>query len=218
MVQFLVNGPEEAAQALILAHGAGAAMDSPFMNAIAEGLGEQGITVFRFEFAYMAERRKGGPKRPPSSQGRLIGEWREAVGEVAAQRPVSAVAIGGKSLGGRVASMIADDVRAAGLVCLGYPFHPPSKPDVLRTRHLERLTTPTLIVQGTRDPFGNREEVGSYVLSPAIRFHWAEDGDHGLKPRKASGRTEDQNLTEAVRRIARFLVSSNRNSLENRPS
>lgn len=206
-MRFLVDGPEDAAQVLILAHGAGAAMDSAFMTAIAEGLGEEGVSVFRFEFAYMAGRREGGPKRPPSPQGRLIEEWREAAAEVAARRPKSKIAIGGKSLGGRIASMIADDIRAAALVCLGYPFHPPGKPDVLRTRHLERLTTPTLIAQGTRDPFGNREEVRSYALSPTIRFHWAEDGDHSLKPRKASGRSEGQNLEEAVHRIARFLKS-----------
>jgi len=113
--------------------------------------------------------------------------------------------IGGKSMGGRIASMVADEAEIAGLVCLGYPFHPPGKPEKLRTAHLERLATPALFVQGTRDPFGTREEVAGYRLSPAIGFHWSEDGDHSLKPRKSSGRTTELSLDEAVAAIAGFL-------------
>ena len=92
-------------------------------------------------------------------------------------------------MGGRVASMIADEERAAGrlsgLFCLGYPFHPPGKPESLRTAHLETLATPALICQGTRDIFGSREEVSAYKLSTTIAIRWFEDGDHDLKPRKA---------------------------------
>ena len=182
-------------------------MDSAFMNAMAQGLGERGILVLRFEFAYMAARRAGGPKRPPSAQARLLEEWKDVAIEVSTSRPRHRVFVGGKSLGGRIASTIADAVQAAGLVCLGYPFHPPGKPEVLRTDHLRRLGTPALFVQGSRDPFGSREEVCAYDLSPAITFHWAEDGDHGLKPRKRSGRTEAQNLSEAQAAIARFVTS-----------
>ena len=97
--------------------------------------------------------------------------------------------IGGKSMGGRVASMVADELFAdgkiAGLLCLGYPFHPPAKPDQLRTKHLAELATPTLICQGTRDEFGSREEVAGYDLSERIELLWLEDGDHDLKPRKS---------------------------------
>ena len=93
--------------------------------------------------------------------------------------------IGGKWMGGRVASMIADEAHAAGLLCLGYPFHPVGKPTQLRTAHLGGLKTPALIVQGTRDPFGTREEVAGYKLSKAIEILWLEDGDHDLRPRKA---------------------------------
>ncbi|TIQ47186.1 MAG: alpha/beta hydrolase, partial [Mesorhizobium sp.] len=97
--------------------------------------------------------------------------------------------IGGKSMGGRVASMIADEMfskrEISGLLCLGYPFHPPEKPTQLRTKHLADLRTPTLIFQGTRDEFGTRDEVATYDLSDAIEILWLEDGDHDLKPRKS---------------------------------
>ncbi len=115
--------------------------------------------------------------------------------------------IGGKSFGGRVASMVADALGVSGLVCLGYPFHPPEKPDQLRTVHLEHLGTPALICQGTRDPFGTAEQVAGYELSPSIELLWLDDGDHDLRPRKAiSGRTYRQNLTEASDAIAAFVA------------
>jgi hypothetical protein len=116
--------------------------------------------------------------------------------------------IGGKSLGGRVASLAADELYSAGhndgLVCLGYPFHPPDKPGNLRTAHLEELRCPTLIVQGERDPFGSRAEVESYRLSPAIQFAWAGDGDHDLGPRGDSGFTRAGNLALAADALAAF--------------
>ena len=98
-----------------------------------------------------------------------------------------------------------DEAEVDGLVCLGYPFHPVGKPERLRTEHLKDITTPTLIVQGTRDPFGKSEEVATYELAKRIRLHWLEDGDHSLKPRKSSGRTEEQNWQEGVDAIADFL-------------
>ncbi len=101
--------------------------------------------------------------------------------------------------------MLADEVGARGLVCLGYPFHPPGRPDRLRVAHLETLRTPTLIVQGTRDALGNRHEIGGYALSPQIRMSFLEDGDHSFKPRVRSGRTESQNLQRAVDAVAEFV-------------
>jgi len=116
------------------------------------------------------------------------------------------VFIGGKSLGGRVASMIAEDVyrqgKIAGLVCLGYPFHPPARPDSLRTAHLQGLAIPALICQGTRAPFGTREQVKEYRLSDAIDLFWLDDGDHDFKPRKASGLTHAQNIGAAAHAVA----------------
>jgi uncharacterized protein len=110
-------------------------------------------------------------------------------------------------MGGRIASMVADEVGARGLVCMGYPFHPPGRPDKLRTGHLESLRTPALIVQGTRDAFGTPEDVAGYRLSPSIRVVWLEDGDHSWKPRASSGRTEAQNIGEAVAAIRDFVAS-----------
>jgi len=203
-MDFLYSGPADATSTLLLAHGAGAPMDSAWMNDLSELLAERGIAVARFEFAYMAGRRDGHRKPPPRGDS-LTGEFLDAVAQV---RSTGRLFIGGKSMGGRVASMVADELAAAGsvagLVCLGYPFHPPGKPEQLRTAHLETLVTPTLICQGTRDVFGTVEEVPDYTLSPAIQFHWLEDGDHGFKPRKASGRTEGQNLAEAADAIAAF--------------
>ena len=198
---FFLNGKKSAALTVALAHGSGAPMDTPFMEAFAEGLAVRNWCVLRFEFAYMAERRSGGKKRPPAPQGKLLDEWRAVV----ASLDPSKLVVGGKSLGGRMASLIADECNVAGLVCLGYPFHPPGRPDKLRTAHLADLSTPTLIVQGTRDPFGTREEIGEFDLSSHIAFHWAEDGDHGLKPRKSSGRSEPQNWEESIEAIDRFL-------------
>ncbi|MBP7000961.1 alpha/beta family hydrolase [Amaricoccus sp.] len=181
MTEFLRDGPADAAATLLLAHGAGAAMDSPWMNALTAALVAEGLAVARFEFAYMAARRRG-ERRPPPRGETLIPEFEAAVAALAFP---GRLIIGGKSLGGRVASMAADAIGPAGLVCLGYPFHPPGKPAQTRTGHLAGLATPTLICQGTRDPFGGREEVATYALSPAIEVLWFEDGDHDLAPRKS---------------------------------
>ena len=104
-----------------------------------------------------------------------------------------------------MASMVADELRVRGLVCLGYPFHPPGQPQKLRTAHLANLETPALMVQGERDPFGSRQEVETYPLSKTIRMAWIRDGDHSFKPRAASGVTESQNINAAVQLIAEFL-------------
>ncbi len=201
MNDFLRNGPEESRLCLVLAHGAGAPMDTPFMNSIAEAVAEAGIYVVRFEFEYMAKRRQDGKRRRPDGASKLIERYREVVEQLG--HPQGTL-IGGKSMGGRIASMIADDADVAGLVCLGYPFHPPGKPERLRTAHLETLQTPTLIAQGTRDPFGTPEEIAAYALSPSIEIVWIEDGDHSFKPRKRSGRTHERNLAESARAILAF--------------
>lgn len=201
MPDLLRNGPEESPLCLVLAHGAGAPMDTPFMNAIADTVAEAGISVVRFEFEYMAKRREDQKRRGPDRAPKLIERYQEVLEHLGDPRRAI---IGGKSMGGRIASMIADDAGVAGLVCLGYPFHPPGKPERLRTAHLEALRTPTLIAQGTRDPFGTPEEVASYTLSPSIEVVWIEDGDHSFKPRKKSGRTNEQNLATAAEAIIAF--------------
>ena len=202
MIPLEVDGPDRAERAIVLAHGAGAPMDSPFLNHFARGLAARGFRVVRFEFPYMRARRTGR-RLPPDRLPVLSACWREVVTVLGGARRL---VIGGKSLGGRIASLFADEVAAGGLLCLGYPFHPPGKPQVLRVEHLRMLETPTLIVQGTRDPLGSQEEVAGYSLSPSIRLHWIADGDHSLKPRARSGRTETQNLDEALEAIAEFVA------------
>jgi len=203
MTDFLFNGPPDAAVTLALAHGAGGPMDSPFLNRFAEGLAARSVRVARFEFPYMHRRREGGGGRVPDRTPVLLDAWRQAIGDLGG---AASLAIGGKSLGGRMASLVADEMGVRALVCLGYPFHPPGQLDKLRTAHLEALQTRTLIVQGTRDPFGTPDEVATYSLSPAIRIVWLEGGDHSWKPPARSGRTEAGNLAEGIEAVAGFLA------------
>ena len=192
---------------LILAHGAGKGSDSPFLEKMAERLAGRGIAVARFDFAYMARARREGRRIAPPRAERLMEEYHARVACWTEQglRPF----IGGKSMGGRVASMIADDLFAngaiRGLVCLGYPFHPPGRPGNLRITHLQTLRTPTLICQGERDSFGRREEVEGYPLAETIRFCWLPDGDHDFKPRVKSGETWAGNLDMAADCCAGFI-------------
>ena len=206
-MNFLFDGPDDAPTTVLLAHGAGAPMDSAAMSAVAAALAAAGLRVARFEFAYMAARRTGARKPPPRAE-RLIPEYRAAIAALGATGPLL---IGGKSMGGRVASLVADELNATGavtgLVCLGYPFHPTGRPDQLRTAHLATLATPTLICQGTRDPFGTAEEVAGYILSPAIEVLWLADGDHDLKPRKReTGLTPADHLATVAAAVAAFAA------------
>jgi uncharacterized protein len=179
-------------------------MDSPFMNVVASGLAGKGLRLARFEFPYMAARRIGGRGGAPDREPILIQSWRAAISSLG---DPSRLVIGGKSMGGRIASMIADDAGAAGLVCLGYPFHPPGNPARTRIEHLKTLRTPALILQGTRDSFGRPDEVARYQVSSAVRVAWIEDGDHSLRPRARSGRSEAQNLSDAVSHIFDFVAA-----------
>jgi len=205
--RFLFDGPARAERTLVLAHGAGAPMDSPFMNAIAEGVSAAGYRVARFEFPYMRARRAAGQKRPPDREPVLRESWHDAIREIGGKDGPGSIVIGGKSMGGRIASMVADEAGVAGLVCLGYPFHPPGQPKKLRVAHLAGLKTPALFLQGTRDAFGTEDEVSRYSLSKKIRVLFLPDGDHSFKPRASSGRTEEQNLSEAVALVTGFLES-----------
>lgn len=195
-MEYLIDGPEDAARTLAFAHGAGGGMRTAFLTKFARGVAEQGIRVVRFEFPYMAAKR-GAPDKPAV----LMDTWRRVIADLGAERLV----IGGKSMGGRIATMVADDAGVRGVVCVGYPFHPPNRPEKLRTEHLATLATPTLIIQGTRDQFGTADEVATYELSKRIRFEWMADGDHSLKPRKQSGATEAQHLAHAIAVAAAFV-------------
>jgi uncharacterized protein len=203
-------GPSDARARLILAHGAGAGITSSFLEAMADLLADRGIALTLFEFHYMASRRDGGPKRPPPKAEALVAEYRDMVRTVRSANRRQMLFIGGKSLGGRVASLVADelyernDIR--GLVCLGYPLHPPGKPEQLRTEHLKQLRCPALIVQGERDPFGSRDEIEKIPLSNQIEFAWMSDGDHDFGPRGRSGFTRKGNLAAAADAVAAFVT------------
>ncbi len=202
VVKLLINQPENLSTDLtvVLAHGAGAAMDSVFMVAMAEGLCSLGVKTIRFEFPYMAERRVSGKKRPPDKMPVLESCFAELL-EQFGPRCVAA----GKSMGGRVASLMLAQARCVAAMSLGYPFHPPGKPDNLRSDHWPMISRPWLIVQGTRDPFGTRAEVAHYPLPASARLHWLEDGEHDFKPRKASGFTQPEHWQMAIQQMYEFI-------------
>ena len=206
-IPLLHDGPSDG-PVLLLAHGAGAPMDSGFMTEMAGLLAGFDIHVVRFEFAYMRARRGDGKRRPPPRLPGLIEEFRQVI----AGFPDTPVFIGGKSMGGRVASMIAADPQdsddIAGLVCLGYPFHPPGKPDSLRTQHLPAITCPALIVQGECDPFGNTDDVSAYDLPAGMQVFWSAFGNHDLAPPKKSGLTAQENWSAAAMAIADFTAEN----------
>lgn len=199
--EWLVTGDRAARPLVILAHGAGAPMDSPFMNTVAEGLAASGLCVIRFEFPYMAARRTTGARKGPGKAEALQADYLRVI-ETAGEP--GDIVIGGKSMGGRVASMVADQAGVRGLVCLGYPFHPPGQPEKLRVAHLAGMRTPALILQGSRDAFGTREELAGYTLSPRIRVVYLEGGDHSFKPSKGAAHTEKELIRQSIEAAARF--------------
>ncbi|EGR0905106.1 alpha/beta fold hydrolase [Vibrio parahaemolyticus] len=200
MSQWIVEGPENG-PLFVFAHGAGAGMEHDFMTTVAKGLVEQGIRVVRFNFPYMVKRSEDGKKRPPDRAPKLL----EAYSEVIAHFASSPVVIGGKSMGGRMASLLAEHELVAGIACLGFPFHSPGKPEKFKGDHLASIDKPTLILQGERDTFGKREEFDEFVFSQQVKVSFLPDGDHSFKPRKSSGHTEAGNIALAVEQLSAFI-------------
>lgn len=199
------DGPQagQRERILVLTHGAGASSSHPSLAELVRLIGERGVPAARFDFPYMRRGALTGRWAwPPDDEDVLTSTWIEVMREL---QPASRLVIGGRSLGGRVASTLADAAEVAGLVCIGYPFHPPRRDGPVRTAHLREIATPTLIVQGERDPYGSRAEVSGYQLSQQIRVHWIADGDHGLAPLRRSGRTDRQNLEAAAGVIVDFV-------------
>ncbi len=192
---------------LLLAHGSGQPMDDPLLEALAGGISAAGPRVERFEFPYMA-RRRAGERCPIDPDDVLAACFREQVARVRASGPLPGpLLIGGVSLGARIASAIAAAVAPDGLFAISLPFHPAGEPaDRSRVDRLQALSIPTLIVQGTRDKYGNRERVRGYRLSAPIEVVWLEDANHGLVPRARSGLTFDQHLSTTIAAIARFAT------------
>ena len=205
--EILFHGSPRAPVLIALAHGAGAGMDSPFMDQVSRGLAERGLRVARFEFPYMQRSRQTGKRRPPDRAAVLLETWQAVIKNLKRRlrKGKKKLVIGGKSMGGRIASMVAAEANVAGLVCLGYPFHPPGKPVGKRIEHLRQLAVPTLILQGERDPFGTRREVARYRISTAIQLEWLTDGNHSFQPQKSSSASNDDNLTQALDAMSTFV-------------
>ena len=180
-------------------------MEHAFLAELSRLLAGPDIEVVRFNFPYMSKRALDGKRRPPDRQPVLLDHWREMVREFAHPR----LFLAGKSMGGRMAAEISDEIycemNAAGLLILGYPFHPPARPDRWRGEVLKQIKTPTLLLQGERDTFGSRVELADFPFSSAVSVHWLTDGDHGFKPRKSSGLCEQDNLQQAASRIRQFV-------------
>lgn len=199
----LTDGPDTAASRVLLAHGAGAGMDHPVMQALAAGLACEHIQVIRFEFPYMQKTRADGRKRPPDREPVLLDCWRRQAADFAHPR----LFLAGKSMGGRMASLVADELSPRGLMLLGFPFHPPGKPERFRGQHLASIATPTLLLQGERDSFGDRQSLAGYDLADGVETCWVRDGDHGFKPRKAAGISLEQNLARMADTMRRFVLA-----------
>jgi len=200
-VPLQIEGPKKAKTCVVLTHGAGESSNSTFLSGFAERLVEMRHRVVRFDFPYMVGRNRDGRRRPPDKESVLRDTWKTVVESL----PYPQIVIGGKSMGGRIATMVADELPVAGVICLGYPFHPTGQPEKLRIDHLQTLRTPTLIVQGENDPFGRREEVEALPLPDSIRLHWVPEGDHGYNVKRGSPRTLEQNLKNATRALEQFL-------------
>ncbi|MDA0149296.1 alpha/beta fold hydrolase [Vibrio sp. LaRot3] len=202
MSNVLIDG--ELGQPLfIFAHGAGADMEHEFMQQVATGLAEKGICVVRFNFPYMVKRAEDGKRRPPDRAPKLL-EAYEAI--IAAHGQDKPIVIGGKSMGGRMASLLAEHSHVVGIACLGFPFHPPGKPEKYKGEHLAEMAKPCLILQGERDTFGKQEEFSEFALSDKVTTYFLPDGDHSFKPRKRSGFTEQGNIELAVEQLSQFIL------------
>jgi len=204
-MELIYNGPIDG-PLFLFAHGAGAPATSVSMEIIATELAKQGIRVARFNFPYMQQRVDNGTRRPPERAPKLIAQYQKLIASI--NRPM---VIGGKSMGGRMASLVAselvddEETQIKGVACLGFPFHPANKPETLRTEHFPLIKQPVFIAQGERDKLGNRAEVAGYALPNDIHWLWLEDGDHDLKPRVKSGFTHQAHLQKASVAIAEFI-------------
>lgn len=192
---------------LVLAHGAGAGHLSPFITRFASGLASRGIGVLTFNFLYTEQRRRL-PDRTEKLEACYRAVIASARGDTALSR--NTVFIGGKSMGGRIASQVAAGEHAesvSGLIFLGYPLHPPGKPDRLRAAHLSMIRAPMLFIQGSRDPFGTPDELRPVLdgLSTGVTLHVVEHGDHSLAPPKKGGRPVAEVYDELQDVIAEWI-------------
>lgn len=208
VADFTVDQPEKPVARLLLAHGAGASMQSEYMQQLATLLAAQSIEVWRFNFAYMAKT-VAGQKQPPSKVAALLQEMAALIAQLPGDLPLF---IGGKSMGGRVATLLAADAAllpetVSGVVAFGYPFCPPAKKQLgitPRTVHFADLQKRLLIVQGDRDAFGGPGNLNGCSW-PLVEISWLDGGDHDLKTLKRAGQTQAQLLVQAAAAAGRFV-------------
>lgn len=218
---------------VIFAHGAGAGMTHEFMQDISFRLIELAnqhqisLEVVRFNFPYMRLREKTNSKRPPDRAPKLLADFAEHLRVHHfnhLHHNKTQLFIAGKSMGGRMASLLVSDdapeyvaplqethlQEIKGVMCLGFPFHPPKKLEKFKGEHLARLKTSLLLLQGERDNMGTKEDVSAYTLAPCIQTIWLSDGDHSFKPRVRSGFTEKENRALAAQSMFDFIHGSGR--------
>jgi predicted alpha/beta-hydrolase family hydrolase len=203
-----INNTVSTAKAFIVfAHGAGADKSHEFMEQVSRALNKKNINVLRFNFSYMDVRLAEGNRRPPDRMPKLLHCFEKVINELDTHLPIF---LAGKSMGGRVAATLASDktLKALGVMCLGYPFHPQKQPEKLRLAPLQETQKPILILQGSRDALGNKEEILGYEYSSHCRCVFFEDGDHNLKPRIKSGFTHIQHIEKAVNEMVNFIDES----------
>ncbi|WP_440873784.1 alpha/beta family hydrolase [Thalassotalea sp. PLHSN55] len=202
--QFVYQQAANAKAVFIFAHGAGANMHHEFMEQVSKALHDKAISTLRFNFPYMDKREQDGKRRPPDRMPTLLECYQSVLSSLCLDLPIF---IGGKSMGSRVATMVANDnlELIKGVICLGYPFHPPKKPEKLRLEPLQEAKVPLLIIQGERDTLGSKDEISQYSLTTLCDVKYLTDGDHSFKPRVKSGTTLDANIIEAVEAMNRFI-------------
>jgi len=200
----LINGPKEAKNILLLAHGAGAPMDSIFMNTISDGLNNKGIITFRFEFPYM-EKRRSGKNTFPDKLDVLCDFYKKIYFNIKKINPDKNIWLGGKSMGGRVSTLISRSLDIKGVIVFGYPFHPINKLDKLRLESLQLSGPPILIIQGTRDKFGTITEVKKYKIHKNNTIFWIKDGDHSYNTLKKSGLSSKDAIVQAYNEASIFI-------------
>ncbi|MFI3245214.1 MAG: alpha/beta family hydrolase [Ferrimonas sp.] len=196
-----VEGGSHPQAVLLLAHGAGAGMDHPVMAQLAKSIASEALAVVRFEFDYMVAQRSSGKRRPPDRLEALQRCYERWILATQAHYPKIPVFLAGKSLGGRVACVCLAhaDQQVKGAIAIGYPFHPVGKTESQHWRWapLQQQQRPVLILQGSRDPFGNAAQLAAWPLPEQVQLHWFEQGDHSLQPTKRSGATQLQYLQQA---------------------
>jgi len=205
-VSGILDRPTEPRALLVLAHGAGAGMLHPFLNAMAARFVERGVATFRYQFPYMDARR-----RRPDPPATLVAGVRAAVAEARRLEPLLPLFAGGKSLGGRMTSAAQSEnplPGVRGLVFLGFPLHPPGRPGTTRAEHLDGVTVPMLFLQGTRDDFAGIDEIRPVLrrLGARATLHVVQGADHSFHVLKRSGRTDAKVLHELADAIVGWMT------------